>query len=253
VEGADSLKAIVPLDSPTLEKPTISFDEALQVSLARNPTLVRIERQLENSNLAIRYQKNQLLPQLDLNFDLSYFGQGGVRFLYENDNALTGNIVGEEETTRWDAFEEILKRKYPDLRITLNLSVPFETLFSRAGLAKARLEEQQRLIEKERQEKAIYYELLEIFKTLDIREKEMESATRYREMYEKKVEVEEERYRLGLVPNSEWLFLYQRDLADAKAREIQVLIDYKIAVSQLDKAMGMSLEKKNLKYGNQQF
>ncbi len=253
VEGTDSLKAIIPLDSPTLEKPTIGFDEALHVSLARNPKLVRIERQLENSNLTIRYQKNQLLPQLDLNFDLSYFGQGGVRFLYENDNALTGVIVGQEETTRWDAFDEIIKRKYPDLRITLNLSIPFETLFSRAGLAKARLEEQQNLLEKERQEKAVYYELLEIFKTLNIREKEMESATRYREMYEKKVEVEKERYRLGLVPNSEWLFQHQRDLADAKAREIQVLIDYKIAVSQLEKAMGISLEKKNLTFGDYEF
>jgi len=252
-DGTGSIKTIVPLDLPTLEKPTLRFEEALEISLATNPKIVRIERELENSNLTIRYQRNQLLPQLDLNFNLSYYGQGGVRFLYQNDNALTGVIVGQEETTRWDAFEEILRGKYPDLSIQLQLTIPLESIFSRAGLAKAQLEEERSLVEKERQEKAVYYELLEIFKTLRNSEQEMTSATRYREMMEKKVEVEEQRYRLGLVQSSEWLFEHQQRLADAKATEIQVLIAYKIAVSQLEKAMGISLEKKNLSYGNYEF
>ncbi len=252
-DGTGSIKTIVPLDLPSLEKPTIQFEEALEVSLTRNPNIVRIERELENSNLAIRYQRNQLLPQLDLDFRLSYWGQGGVRFLYQDDNPLSGVIVGQEESTRWDAFKEILKGKYPDMRIQLRLNIPLESIFSRAGYAKAKLEEEKNLIEKERQEKAVYYELLGIFKTLRNSEQEMASATRYREMMEKKVEIEEQRYRLGLVQSSEWLFQHQRTLANAKASEIQVLIDYKIAVSQLEKAMGISLEKKNLMYGNNEF
>jgi len=249
-DGTDSLKSIVPLDMPSLEKPTLRFEEALEVSLARNPQVVRIERAVENSKLAIRYQRNQLLPELNLNFRLSYWGQGGVRFLYQNDNALTGVIVGQEESTRWDAFKEILNGKYPDMRITLDLTIPLESIFSRAGYAKAKLEEEKSLIEKERQEKAVYYELLGIFKTLRNSEQEMTSSTRYREMMEKKVEVEEQRYRLGLVQSSEWLFQHQRSLADAKSQEIQVLIVYKIAVAQLEKAMGISLEKKNITYGH---
>ena len=161
--------------------------------------------------------------------------------------------MGQEETSRWDAFEEILRGKYPDLSIQLQLTIPLESIFSRAGLAKAKLEEEKNLIEKDRQEKAVYFELLGIFKTLRYREQEMVSTTRYREMMEKKVEVEEQRYRLGLVQSSEWLFQHQRGLADAKSREIRVLIDYKIAVSKLEKAMGISLEKKNLTYGNHEF
>ncbi len=252
-DGTGSIKTIVPLDLPSLEKPTIQFEEALEVSLARNPKIVRIERELENSNLAIRYQRNQLLPQLDLNFRLSYWGQGGVRFLYQDDNPLSNVIVGQVESSRWNAFQEILKGKYPDLSIQLQLNIPFESIFSRAGLARAKLEEEKNLLDKERQEKAVYYELLGIFKTLRNSEQEMTSASRYREMMEKKVEVEEQRYRLGLVQSSEWLFQHQQSLADARASEIQVLIQYKIAVSQLEKTMGISLEKKNLTYGNNEF
>ncbi len=252
-DGTGSIKTIVPLDLPSLEKPTIRFEEALEVSLERNPNIVRIEKELENSNLAIRYQRNQLLPQLDLDFRLSYWGQGGVRFLYQDDNPLSGVIVGQEESTRWDAFKEILRGKYPDLRIQLQLTIPLESIFSRAGYAKAKLEEEKNLIEKDRQEKAVYYELLGIFKTLRNSEQEMASSTRYREMMEKKVEVEEQRYRLGLVQSSEWLFQHQQSLADAKSQEIQGLIAYKIAVSQLEKTMGISLEKKSLTYGNYEF
>lgn len=248
--GLESVKSIVPLDRPILEKPTVTFEEALEICLGNNPQMVRIARELENSDLAIRYHRNQLLPQLDLNFRLSYFGQGGVRFFYQDDNALTGIIVGQEETTRWDAFEDILNGKYPDWSLRLQLTVPLENVFSRTSLAKAKLEEERGLVEKERQEKAIYYELLQIFKNLRNGEKAMESATRYREMMEKKVEVEEQRYRLGLVQSSEWLFTYQRQLASAKSGEIQAIIDYKITVAQLEKVMGIGLDEKNLTFGD---
>lgn len=247
-DGMDSLKSIVPLDQPLLEKPNISLDDALEIALANNPQIVRLEKELENSQLAVRYYRNQLLPQLDLNFRLYYYGLGGVRFLYQNDNALTGIVVGQEETTRWDAFKDILKGRYPNLSIQLQLNIPLENIFSRASLAKAKLEEEKNKVEKERQEKAVYYELLEVFKNLINSEKAIESSTRYKEMMEKKVEVEEQRYRLGLVQSSEWLFSYQRQLASAKSGEIQAIINYKIAVAQLEKAMGISLEKKNLKF-----
>jgi len=252
-DGLESLKSIAPLDKPALEKPTISLEEALEISLANNPQIVRIAKELENSDLAIRYHRNQLLPQLDMNFSLSYFGQGGVRFLYQDDNALTGILVGQVETTRWDAFKEILNGKYPDWSLRLQLTIPLENVFSRAGLAKAQLEEEKSLVDKERQEKAIYYELLQIFKSLRNGEKSLESATRYREMMEKVVEVEEQRSRLGLVQSSEWLFSYQRQLATAKSTEIQAIINYKIAVSQLEKTMGISLDKKNLTFEGYNF
>ena len=81
----------------------------------------------------------------------------------------------------------------------------------------------------------------------------MESATRLREMMEKKVAVEEQKYRLGLIQSSEWLFTYQSQLTTAKSSEIQAVIDYKITVAQLEKVMGISLDKKNLTFEGYNF
>ncbi len=80
----------------------------------------------------------------------------------------------------------------------------------------------------------------------------METSSRYRELMEKKLEAEEQRYRLGLV-GSEWLFQYQRDLAAAKAAEIGAVIDYKISVANLERAMGINLKAKSLKFKDYDF
>lgn len=84
------------------------------------------------------------------------------------------------------------------------------------------------------------------------REKEVESASRYRELAEKRLEAEEQRYNLGLVGN-EWLFQYQRDVANARVSEIKSIVDYKISVAKLEMNLGISLKKKNIAYKQYQF
>jgi outer membrane protein TolC len=65
---------------------------------------------------------------------------------------------------------------------------------------------------------------------------------------EKRLEAETQRYSLGLVPGSEWLFEYQRRLAAAKTQELKAIIDYKISLAKLERAQGTSLKAKNIKF-----
>ena len=50
----------------------------------------------------------------------------------------------------------------------------------------------------------------------------------------------------GLTTNYDVL-LRQRDLADARSSELRALIDYNLALAALDRALGATLEKKNIK------
>jgi outer membrane protein TolC len=84
------------------------------------------------------------------------------------------------------------------------------------------------------------------------RQEQIESASRYRELTETRLRAEEERYNLGLVGH-EWLFQYQRDLASARVGEIRAKINYQITVAKLEKAMGVSLRNKNLRFRDQEF
>lgn len=80
------------------------------------------------------------------------------------------------------------------------------------------------------------------------REQQIEAASRYRDLTETRLRAEEERYNLGLVGN-EWLFQYQRDLANARVSEIRARINYRIAIAKLERTMGVSLKKKGLRFG----
>ena len=73
------------------------------------------------------------------------------------------------------------------------------------------------------------------------------TSARYRELMEKKLEAAEEKYRLGAL-SSDWLYNYQRELANARVSEIGAIIEYKLSVAKLDKLMGVSLRTKNLKF-----
>jgi outer membrane protein TolC len=61
-----------------------------------------------------------------------------------------------------------------------------------------------------------------------------------------------QRYQLGL-GTIEWLLSYQSQLTNAKIQEIQALINYKMAVANLERVMGTTLKSKGLKFRNYEF
>jgi outer membrane protein len=189
---------------------------------------------------------------LDLQASLWYPGQSGDVLIYKDDNPYTGEVVGKIKGSRIDSFRDVFDFKYKNWYVTLNLTLPLDSLFSRAGLAQAKLEEERTLLERQKIEQDIYYNVLEAYKDMENREEQIKTASRYRELTETRVRAEEERYNLGLVGN-EWLFQYQRDLANARVSEIRARINYQIAVAKLESTIGVSLKKKGLKFKEYQF
>ena len=251
-EGLVSSKSLMPADEPVLEKLDLSFEEALKIAYAENPGMDKFMKEVENTRLDVKYFKNQLLPQLNLEASLWFDGQSGDRLVYENNDPYTGNVIDKIEGGRFDSIKDVFGFKYRNWSLRFNLNIPLDTLFSKAGLAKARLEEEKKLKELEKTRQEIYYAVLEAYKELQNREKEVESASRYRELAEKRLEAEEQRYNLGLAGN-EWLFQYQRDVANARVSEIKSIVDYKISVAKLEMNLGTSLKKKNIAYKQYQF
>lgn len=241
------LKSVMPTDRPSLEKINISFEDALKTAYVESPEMERYKKEIENLQLEVTYQKNQILPQLDLNASLWFPGQSGDILIFKDNNPYTGIVVDKIKGSRMDSFKDVFDFKYKNWYVTLNLNIPLESIFSRSSLAKAELDKEKKQLEREKIEKEIYYNVREAYKELKNREKQIETATRYRELTEKRMKAEEERYNLGLVGN-EWLFQYQRDLAQAKVSEIKALIDYRIAAAKLERIMGVNLKNKNIKY-----
>ncbi len=252
LDETGTLPPIVPTDRPTVEKKEITFEEAMETALAERPEMVSKQKEIENSNIDLSYSKNQLLPELNLSFQLWYPGQSGDRLVYLNNNPYTGVIVDVIPGSRSDSLRDVFNFKYENWYIQLNFTIPLENIFSRASLAQARVQKEQKLLEKERLVNNIYYELVEAFKDLENNEKALEAATRYRELREKQLIAGEERYKLGTL-SSQWLFQYRSWMASARVSEIRAIIAYKLSVAKLEQLMGVNIRTKNLKFRDYDF
>ena len=74
--------------------------------------MIQSEKELENYDYSLSYYRNDLLPQLDLTFSTWSPGQSGVKFVYDNNNPFTGNVIGKVEGSRMDALKQALKMTY---------------------------------------------------------------------------------------------------------------------------------------------
>lgn len=247
IEDLATAQSIVPLDEPILEKIQISFDEAMKIAMDENPAIIRVNKEIENSKIDVSFSKNQLLPKLDLRASFWFPGQSGNRLIYLNDNPFTGIVVDEIKGNRFDSMTDVFKFKYSNWAIYFTLDIPLQNIFSRANLIKARLEEDKKLLELKREEKAIYQELFAVFKEIENHERQIDLAKEYRVLMEQKLDAEQQKYDLGLA-TTEWLYQYERDLDQAKSDEIRAIIDYKISVAKLEKTLGINLRSKGIKY-----
>jgi len=247
VETGQEIAAIIPADQPEVERRVVTYEEALRTALAERPEIKRTESMMANAASDIGYSKNQLLPQLDLNLSFWSPGQSGIRYIFQDNNPLSGIIVDKVVGSRGESIKDMLKGTYQNLSVNVTLTVPLANFFSRAGLARAKLAQEQANLQLEKEQKTIEVEVLEAIKDLETSAKKIDTSARYRELVEKQVAAETQRYELGLV-GSEWLFTYQKNLSQAKVDEIRAIIDYKIALAALDKAMGTTLKTKALKF-----
>ncbi len=243
---------IVLADKPEAEKRAVTLENALATAVAERPELARTNAMIANAATDVGYYKNQLLPRLDLNLSLWSPGQSGVKYVYLDNNPLTGIVIDTIIGSRGQSFRDMFKMAYSNIQLAATLSVPLSNIVSRAGLTRARLAQDQARIQLEKERQTIEIEVTEAVKDLEASATKIATSARYRELMEKRVLAETQRYDLGLV-GSEWLFTYQRTLAQAKADEIRAVIDYKIALAALDRAMGTTIRTKGLKFKGYEF
>lgn len=240
---------IIPTDSPVLEKRQINFEEALSTALANRPDLKAARIDLETRQLNVGYTNNQLLPEL--NFQISYWSPGisGVQILYQDNNPLTRIIVGTIPGGAQDALEDAFKFRYNNWSIGLTLNIPLNTILTRAEHARAKLSLQQAQLRLEDQEQQIFLEVKTAVRDVEINYQRVQAYRAARELAEKKLEAEQEKFKVGKSTNF-FLLQYQRDLADARSAELRSIVDYILSLARLDRTMGTTFNTKKIKFSD---
>lgn len=238
--------SIIPVDKPRFEQKVISLEEALGIALANRPDLRSSQVEIRNQQFNLSVAKNQLLPQLNLNASYWSPGISGDRLIYQDNNPLTGVVIGVIPGPRSDSIKDALNFKYQNWSIGLSLNIPLSNVVSRASLAQARINLEQAMLSLKQKEQQALLEIKTALRDVEANLKRVQAYRVARELQEQKLAAEEEKLKVGQSTNYTVL-MYQRDLANARATELKSIIDYNISLANLERALGLSLKNRNMK------
>jgi outer membrane protein TolC len=241
--------AILPTETPQAEPVSLSFEEARTRALTHRPDLATSQADLRTSRLNLTYARNQTLP--NLSFEASYWSPGisGTQILYQDDNPLTGVIVGTVPGGRNLAFKDAFKFKYENWFVGLTFDLPLESVVSRAQATQARLETEQAALRLRNLEEQAVLRVEIAVRAVETNYKRTQAYRVARELAEQRLAAEEKKLAAGMSTNYTVL-QQQRDLALARTNEIQARVDYSVSLAALEKEMGTTLESKNINFAD---
>jgi len=243
---AAGLKKIVPLDMPRFEKKEISLDAALAEAYEKRPDLGMTRKSIESNQLKVSVARNQMLPGLDLTLSYSSPGISGDRLIYAGNSPFSGIVTGKEKGDSTKALRDALKFLYNNWTVGVTLSLPLSNFLTRGEYTRARLELDQSLTKLKTQEQQVYLEVSDAVRSIETDAKRVDAYRVAREFAQKRLEAEEKKLKVGLTINY-FVLQYQEELTNARSMELKALVDYNLSLARLEKAMGSSLENRNIK------
>jgi outer membrane protein TolC len=239
------VKKIVLSDKPAFIRKEISLETALKEALERRPDLRMKKKDIETKELSLGVAKNQLLPSLNLS--LSYWSPGlsGDKLIYPGDDPFSDS-TGKEEGSAWDSVRDAFKLLYSNWTVGLTLSLPLSNFTTKADYVKARMELEKGELELKDIEKQLFLEVKNAVRDIETNAKRVQAYRVARELAEKRLEAEVKKLNVGLSTNY-FVLQYQEELANARSMELTSMVDYNLAWARLERTVGRSLEKRNIK------
>ncbi len=214
-----------PIDLPSLEPAPTDIEGAVRRALERRTDLVNSRRNLEISDVSLRFYRNQSMPALDLTTSYGAQGIGGTQFL-RSGSGVTSVITGQVPGGFSDALRLLSARDFPNWNVQLNLSYNIGASQSDAQYARSRLQKNQAQARLRALELQVATEVTNAALSVQSNVKRVEAAVAARELAEKRLEAEQSKFEVGMSTNF-FVVQAQRDLRDAQNSELRALADYR--------------------------
>jgi outer membrane protein TolC len=213
-----------PVDLPSLEPAPSDIEGAVRKALERRTDLINARKNLQSSDISLRYFRNQTLPDVDL--VASYGGQGiggtSIRRAGLGSTQILETIPGGYV----DALRLLFNRDYPSWNVQFNVSYNLFGSQADAQFARARVQRNQSQGRLRALELQVATEVTNAALSVQSNLKRVEAAVAARELAERRLEAEQSKFEVGMTTNF-FVVQAQRDLRDAQNAELRALADYR--------------------------
>ena len=215
---------VLPTDTPTYDIPTLDQNEQIRQALANRPELTQAKITLENQNITLYFDKNQLLPTLDLQASLRFNG------IDKDFDASLGEF-DLRDRYRWEAG--------------LAFRYPLANRRAQGRLEQSRLAVRQQVLRIKNLEENIIVEVRAAARDVLTNSQRVQASRTASRLAEKQLEAEEKKLQVGLATVFTVLD-FQEDLAVERSNEINALTEYLKALIRLEEAKGTLLQSYNI-------
>ncbi|MFA5911116.1 MAG: TolC family protein [Vicinamibacterales bacterium] len=237
VSGTDDplwRQTIRPVDLPSLGPAPSDIDGAIRKALAERTDVLSARKNLDSSDISLRYFKNQSLPAMDLNASYGAQGLGGTAIV--RTGPLGNQTISQIIPGGYgDALSLLKARDYPTWNLNVTMSYPIGGNQAEAQHARARIQRTQAETRLRALEVQIAAEVANAALTVQSNLKRVEAATAARELAMKRLEAEQSRFEVGMTTNF-FVVQAQRDLRDAQNTELRALADYRKSLVNFERA-----------------
>jgi len=209
--------------SPNFEPIDLVEKKMMNDALDKRTDHLSAQIDLKSAQVDLNYYYNQQLPNLDLTATATYYDGG-------TDKQLSGSNPYQD---------------YYSGSLALSLQFPWGFRHEKSSYRSATLMYKKRKILLAETKAQILLEVRKAIRSLRAGYKRYEASTLAKNLANEKLNAESEKYKQGL-STSYNVLLYQRDLTDAKVHWVDAIINYQIAIINLYKATGITLEKNSI-------
>jgi outer membrane protein TolC len=216
-----------PSEQPVLAPQAIDVDAAIKNALQNRTDLREFRKNMESTDIQMRFAKNQKLPAVDLTARYGLTGIGGTQFKYGDppEPGAAPPVIGQSIRNFSEVLRDVFGNEFKTWSFAVNVAYPIGTSVADAAYAQARLQKQQEQTQLASLELNIAQAVREAARRVNTNLKRVEATRKARDFAQQRLAADEKRLAVGLATTFE-LVQAQRDLARAKQAELNATIDY---------------------------
>jgi outer membrane protein TolC len=217
---------LVPTGTLTAQPPIVNLQDSWSKGLSQRPDLVQAKLDIEQTGIQLKYDRNQLLPELDI------FGTYGY------------NGTGKEYS---DFFYDVQQQNRPFYTYGGSITIPLTRTTTRNTYKSDKAKLQQNVLTLKNLEQTIMIAIDNDIGTIRANFDQVHATRTAREYQESALDAEQKKLESGK-STTYTVLQVQRDLTSARGAEIQALDTYNKSLSQLSLDEGSTLDRLGIRF-----
>jgi HAE1 family hydrophobic/amphiphilic exporter-1 len=228
-------RPIIPTDAATYVPLTIDVEASIAHAYELRPEIRENNLTIANRKVTYNYARNQVLPQFDVIAGYNSSGLAG-----RSVSPSTGLPTGPD-TNFGNALNQAFRNDLYGWQIGINVGVPVFNIGARAEARRAKLDLERATVVQDQSKQSIAIDVRTQARNIDTNAKQIAATRAARDAAEKNLDAERKRYENGMVTNFEVLQI-QQQLSDARANELQALVNYQKSIALFHHSVGDLLD-----------